>query len=115
VVRAGCGEQHDLVIGIAEPSTDYNVYITNLINGVTRVFMITSQSDGDLIFDLVSNFAFLTGQKYRIVVIEDGEEEPAELRFEDDTTFTCIHIEFKNLYDSNGNLDAPIRQWLIPY
>jgi len=115
VVRPGCGEQHDLVIGIADPSTDYNVYITNLITGVTRVFPTTSQGSGDLVFDMIPHFAFLTGQKYRIVVIEDGEEEPAEIRFQDDTTFTCVHVEFKNLYDSNGNLEAPETQWLAPY
>lgn len=116
VVRPGCGEQHELFLGVGKPDTGYSVYITNLTTGITRVFPIETDVSAFVVFDLKANAAFLTGNKYRIIAIEYGDDEPAEFTFiEDNTKYTCAEVEFKNLYDAQGNLDAPVTQWLAPY
>lgn len=115
IVRPGCGEQHDLGIGIGQPMAVYDVYFTNLITEVTRVYRITASVSGEILFDMQGAFPFLTGRLFRVVAVEVGEEEAAELEFQDGTTFTCAEVEFKNLYDSNGQLECPAIQWLTPY
>ena len=115
IVRPGCGEIHYLGLGYGDASDEYNVYITNLLTGVTREYFITAGVAGDLLFNMQDAAAFLTGKVYRIIAIKVGQSEPAEIQFSDGTTFTCVEVEFKNLYDSNGDIQSPGIQWLTPY
>lgn len=115
VVRPGCGEIHYLGLGYGDASDEYNVYITNLLTGVTRVFYITSGNVGDILFDMVGSKPFLNGRLFRIVVKKPGVNEVEEIEFIYGTSFTCVEVEFKNLYDANGQPECPEVQWLQPY
>ena len=115
IVRPGCGERHDLVIGMADPFTDYDVYFTNLTNNITRSFRITSWAAGEIVFDMIPERAWLMGKSFRIVAIKFGTYEPAVLELYDYTTITCVEVDFANLYNSNGEPECPETQWFTPY
>lgn len=115
IVRPGCGDEHILGIGIGEADTDYEVYFTNLITDITRVFYITSGNVGDIVFDMVGSKPFLNGRLFRIVVKKPDVNEPEEIDFLYGTSFNCVEVEFKNLYDANGQPECPEVQWLQPY
>ena len=115
IVRPGCGEEFYLGIGIGQPTTQYDIYFTNLITDITRTFRITTDMTGEVVFNMDDLRKFIRGREFRISAVEVGQTELAELTFEDGTTFTCAEVEFKNLYDTDGQPDCPAMQWLTPY
>lgn len=90
-----------IIVGSANPDTDYYVFLRNNTTGLESRFDVTSDNTGLITWDLPANDIFATGLSYTLWVTTTAANDKVEIQSGDDV-FTCIDLTFTQLFDEEG-------------